>query len=129
MDTEIRKRLRWVQLYEELGNAGIVCLKCGISRPTLRKWWKRYHEHRMAGLQEESRRPKTSPNRKVLPGHEQLIADLRKRKLGHRRIQSELARLHELFFSTATIHKTLDRLNKPYLNRKRAFRKVITVDK
>jgi hypothetical protein len=32
MDNEIRKRLRWVQLYEELGNAGTICLKCGISR-------------------------------------------------------------------------------------------------
>ena len=29
MDTEMRKRLRWVQLYEEIGNAGVACLKCG----------------------------------------------------------------------------------------------------
>ncbi|MGZ5802025.1 MAG: helix-turn-helix domain-containing protein, partial [Burkholderiaceae bacterium] len=50
MDTEIRKRLRWIQLYEELGNAGIVCLKCGISRPTLRKWWKRYQQQGIFGL-------------------------------------------------------------------------------
>lgn len=126
MDTEIRKRLRWVQLYEEIGNAGIVCLKCGISRPTLRKWWSRYQEHGVAGLQEESRRPRTSPNRKVFPEQEQLSADLRMRKLGHRRIQNELIRLHDLSYSTATIHKALERLKKPYLNRKRTFRKVVT---
>ena len=108
MDNEIRKRLRWVQLYEELGNAGVVCLKCGISRPTLRKWWKRYQERGLVGLQEKSRRPKTSPNQKIFPEHVQLIAELRKRKLGHRRIQNELARLHNLSFSTATIHKTLE---------------------
>ncbi len=83
MDDEIRKRLRWVQLYEKIGNAGVVCLRCGISRPTLRKWWQRYQEHGINGLQGESRHPKTSPNRKVEPVHEQLIADLRKRKLGN----------------------------------------------
>ena len=126
MDKDVRKRVRWVRLYEELGNAGVVCLKCGISRPTLRKWWKRYQESGLAGLQEESRRPKTSPNRKIFPEQEGLIADLRKRKLGHRRIQNELARLHNLSFSTATIHKALQRLNKPLLNTKRPFRKIVT---
>lgn len=123
MDDEIRKRLRWVQLYEENGNAGIVCLRCGISRPTLRKWWRRYQELGLEGLKEESRRPKTSPNRKVTPVHEQFIADLRKRRLGHRRIQNELGRLHDLTLSTSTIHKVLERLKKPHLNLKRAFRK------
>ena len=125
MDIDVRKRIRWVRLYEELGNAGVVCLKCGISRPTLRKWWKRYQESGLAGLQEESRRPKTSPNRKVFPEHEGLIAELRKRKLGHRRIQNELLRLHKISFSTATIHKALQRLNKPFLNTKRPFRKIV----
>jgi hypothetical protein len=51
---------------------------------------------RVSGLQKESRRPKTSPNRKIFPEHEGLIAELRKRKLGHRRIQNELLRLHKL---------------------------------
>jgi len=39
---------------------------------------------------------------------ENLIIDLRKeRKLGARRIQSELKRLHDISYSTATIHKVL----------------------
>lgn len=62
MDDEIRTHLKWVQLYEEIGNAGVVCLRCGISRPTLRKWWRRYQEHGLNGLQEQSRRPTTPPN-------------------------------------------------------------------
>jgi transposase InsO family protein len=123
MDDQIRMRLKWVQLYEELGNAGVVCLRCGISRPTLRKWWSRYQEKGIDGLQEESRRPKSSPAQKVQPVHEQLISDLRKRKLGHRRIQNELNRLHNISLSTATIHKVLERLNKQYLKHKRTFRK------
>jgi hypothetical protein len=29
-------RLGWVRLYEQVGHAGLVCRRCGISRPTLR---------------------------------------------------------------------------------------------
>lgn len=125
MDDQIRMRHKWVQLYEELGNAGIVCLRCGISRPTLRKWWTRYQEMGVDGLQEENRRPNSSPMQKVLPIHVQLISDLRQRKLGHRRIQNELKRLHDISFSTATIHEVLERLDKQYLKHKRTFRKHI----
>ena len=125
MNDEIRKRFRWIQLYEEIGKIGVVCLRYGISRPTLRKWWRRYQESGLPGLQELSRKPKTSPNRKVQPTHEQWIADLRKRKLGHRRIQNELQRLHELKLSTASIHKVLERLQMRPLNHKRAFRKQV----
>ncbi|MBV9386068.1 MAG: IS481 family transposase, partial [Chroococcidiopsidaceae cyanobacterium CP_BM_ER_R8_30] len=35
MNIEIKQRLRWIKLYEQTGNAGLVCLRCGISRPTL----------------------------------------------------------------------------------------------
>lgn len=65
MDADQRKRLKWVILFNELGNAGRVCLKCGISRPTLRKWLRRYEEHGEDGLKDQSRRPHTSPARKV----------------------------------------------------------------
>ena len=123
MDDQIRMRLKGVQLDEELGNAGIVCLRCGISRPTLRKWWTCYQAMGIDGLQEKSRRPNSSPLQKVLPIRVQLISDLRNRKLGHRRIQNELKRLHDISFSTATIHKVLERLEKQYLKHKRTFRK------
>ena len=59
-------RLGWIKLYEELGNAGVVCRRCGISRPTLRKWWRRYQAEGEKGLEARSRRPHSSPNRKVL---------------------------------------------------------------
>ena len=60
---DARTRLGWVRLYEEVGNAGVVCRRCGISRPTLRKWWRRYQAEGEAGLQDGSRRPHHSPNR------------------------------------------------------------------
>ncbi len=39
MDADMRKRLGWIRVYECNRNFGQTCLRCGISRPTLRKWW------------------------------------------------------------------------------------------
>src|SRR3954469_12759010 len=50
MDAEARTRLGWIRLYEQVGDAGLVCRRCGISRPTLRKWWRRYQAEGEAGL-------------------------------------------------------------------------------
>jgi transposase-like protein len=87
MNNPVRTRLKWIRLYEELGNSGVVCLRCGVSRPTLRKWWIRFQEKGIDGLQNESLRPKSSPMKKLFLAGEQLIYELKKRKLGHRRIQ------------------------------------------
>lgn len=38
MDAKVEMRLQWVQLYRKTGNASVTCRRCGISRPTLRKW-------------------------------------------------------------------------------------------
>ena len=76
MDRDISQRLKWVKLYEETGDAGLVCRRCRISRPTLRKWWRRYQELGLDGLQSLSRRPKSSPNAKVGEAEEKLILGL-----------------------------------------------------
>ena len=110
MNPEVKARLAWVELYQETQDAGLVCRRCGISRPTLRKWWKRYLESGLSGLESHSRRPHNSPNRKIGTKEEQIILLLRKtRNLGARRLQTELQRLHNLSFSLATIHKVLKR--------------------
>lgn len=110
MEKEVRQRLQWVKLYEESGNAGLVCRRCGITRPTLRKWWKRYQIQGIEGLKSQSRRPHNSPTAKIGPNLEKLIMELRgERNLGARRIQSELKRLHGVSLSVASIHKVLCR--------------------
>lgn len=110
MDRIIRMRLKWVKLYEDTQDAGFVCRRCGISRPTLRKWYRRYKELGIDGLNDQNRRPKHSPNLKITVQLENLVLDLRKnRKLGARRIQNELKRLHGVALSLATIHKVLKR--------------------
>ena len=107
---DVRTRLGWVKLYEQVGNAGRACRRCGISRPTLRKWWRRYQAEGEAGLEDRSRRPHRSPGRKVLAEQEALIRRLRReRKLGIKRLRNELIRRHGLRLALDTIHKVLVR--------------------
>src|SRR6185369_9650491 len=107
MEKKNKARLVWVELYQSTKDAGFVCRRCGISRPTLRKWVRRYEQHGIDGLQELSKRPKSSPNKKIDQPKEELIKQLRQRRLGTRRIQSELIRLHDLHLSRASLHKVL----------------------
>jgi len=112
MKREILQRLQWVQLYEKHRDAGFVCRRCGVSRPTLRKWWNRFQDAGVAGLESRSRRPHNSPATKVGPQEERLILKLRrKRNLGERRIQSELLRHNRISLALATIHKVLKQNN------------------
>ena len=125
MDREIARRLRWVKLFEKVGSAGVVCLKCGISRPTLRKWVRRFEEQGLEGLREQSRRPHSSPKRKVLVSLEELILKLRReRLLGARRLVSELKRQHGVSLSLRTVHKILQKHGIPELG-KRSIRQPV----
>ena len=65
MDRIIQMRFKWVKLYENIQDAGFVCRRCGISRPTLRKWYRRYKELGIEGLKDLSKRPNNSPNLKI----------------------------------------------------------------
>lgn len=127
MESNFRARLIWVKFYKKTGDAGLVCRCCGISRQALRKWYRRYLEQGVDGLQDRSRKPHNSPNIKITSQHEEIILDLRnKRKLGARRIQNELLRHHQLTFSLATIHKVLTRNNVGLikrLRRKKVFKR------
>lgn len=110
MDPEIKKRLGWIKLYKETEDAGFVCRRCGISRPTLRKWLKRYHENGLDGLKSQSRKPHNSPSRKIFEEQEKWILELRNgMNQGARRIQNELVRKHDCKLSLASIQKVLQR--------------------
>jgi transposase InsO family protein len=119
-----KARLGWVRLYEQTGNAALVCRRCGISAPTLRKWVRRYEAEGLDGLEDRSRRPKTSPQQRVFAKEEQLILGLRRtRHLGIKRLRNELLRLHGLKLALGTIHAVLvrhgeNRLRRPKLQRK-----------
>jgi transposase InsO family protein len=100
----------WVLMYLETRNAGLTCRRCGISRPTLRKWVRRYEEFGLDGLASQSRRPHHSPAQKVFEQQQRWILTLRQdRQLGVRRMQHELKRLYNCQLSIATIADVLQR--------------------
>ncbi len=123
MDGEIRKRLRWVELDEQFKNFSVVALKCGISRPTLRKWVRRYEKDGVAGLASQSRRAKNSPATRIGDRERDWILEFRKRRLGSRRIQNELGRAHSFEVSRTMIDKVLSRADARPLFRARLNRK------
>lgn len=126
MKSKVQLRLNWIKLYKQLNHAGKVCEHYGISRFTLRKWYKRYELLNEEGLHDLSSKPKNFPLQKRNDIEENLIIDLRKeRNLGARRIQSELKRLHNISFSTATIHKVLKKYAVAPLHLKRHYRKQV----
>ncbi|WP_265014684.1 helix-turn-helix domain-containing protein [Wolbachia endosymbiont (group B) of Camptogramma bilineatum] len=126
INSRVKLRLSWIKLYKELGHAGKVCQHYGILRFTLRKWYKRYEELGEKGLVDLSSKPKTSPLQKINESDEQLILHLRQtRKLGARRIQTELRRLYDLSLSLATIHKIFKKHDVSLLHVKRHYRKQV----
>ncbi|MDQ2805228.1 MAG: helix-turn-helix domain-containing protein, partial [Pseudomonadota bacterium] len=55
--------MTWINAYQGCRDAGAVCRRFGVSRPTLRKWLRRYDVE--AGLSARSCRPHRSPAAKV----------------------------------------------------------------
>jgi transposase-like protein len=119
-----KTRLVSIRLYEETGDAGLVCRPCGISRPTLRKWWRRCHALGQAGLVDQSRAPLRPAECKVDVEMETLIRDLRRsRSLGVKRLRNELIRQHGLALSLGAIHRVLVRHRVQHIERARRRRK------
>lgn len=87
-----------MELFLKLKNCSVVCLWCGISRPTLRKWVRQFQENGLDGLRTESKRPKSSPPAKLADKQREWIRELRTCGLGSRRIQNELKRIHASTF-------------------------------
>lgn len=112
MEDKVLERLKWILLYEDIKNAGNVCFKFGISRPTFRKWLRRYQNEGIFGLNDQSRLPKTIRNIKVGEYEEsKILAIRRKLKFGARRIQRELMENEGFHLSLSTIHKVLKKNN------------------
>jgi transposase InsO family protein len=124
MEPKVKMRLGWVQMYQRTQNAGLVCRRCGICRPTLRKWGRRYEQLGLEGLVDQSRRPKTCQPNKVWATQVEWILELRRtRKLGARRLPNELQRLYGLSLSTRTIDKVLKQAQVKPLRKTRRIRK------
>jgi transposase len=56
MDEEIKCRLTWIRMYEQINNVVLVCRRCDVSLPSLRLWLRRYAEQGEAELGTQSGR-------------------------------------------------------------------------
>jgi DNA-binding GntR family transcriptional regulator/transposase len=116
-DVDRVQRLAWIRHYEATGSAGAVCTSFGISRPTFRKWLRRFQAQGPQGLDEPSRKPVSSPNRKVFAREEGLILSLRREgRLGVHKIRAALRDVG-IDLSSDTILKVLRRADEPPLRR------------
>jgi DNA-binding GntR family transcriptional regulator/transposase len=105
-----------MDMLRSTGSAAQVCAAFAISRPTLRKWRQRFEALGPAGLDEPSRAPAHSPNRKVFAAEESVILELRRtRKLGVHRLRGVLRERHGIDLSADTILKVLRRAGEPPL--------------
>ena len=86
-----------------------LCREFEISRPTGYLWLKRYEEQGIAGLQEESRRPRYIP-RRTSPGIEQRVVELRKRwpDWGARKLRRVLEE-EGIELPASTVHRIVQR--------------------
>lgn len=124
MTSEIKKLHLWVNLYKETMDAGLVCSKCCISRPALRKWVRRYEQFGEDGLTNLSRRPHKSPKRIITDKMMNWIIQLRREEnLEARRIQNELKWLFLCKLSLTRIHKILQSHEVLPLHKTQQFRK------
>ena len=120
MDGDARRRMTWVNMYQETGVAGLTCRRCGISRPTLLKWVRAYEDCGEDGLQSKRSRPLRSPMQKINDETRATILRLRREKnIGARRIQIEMGLSQEHWISRRIIQHTLDRAKVKPLKRLR----------
>ena len=89
----------------------------------VKKMVRRFQKAGKDGLVELSRRPHHSPNRKALDKEIAWISQLRKQRLGSRRIQNELLRNYAFSISRPTLCKVLRQLNVEPLKKSRILRK------
>lgn len=75
--TVVSQRAEFVALAQQAGaNVRGLCRRFGISPPTAYKWLRRYQQAGVAGLQDQSRRPRRTP-RRTLPDVEAVVVRLR----------------------------------------------------
>lgn len=108
---EIRTRFNLIHEKEWTGDTvSNICKRYGTSRKTYYKWNNRYKQKGIEGLLDNSKRPHSTPYRKVTSEIEETILDLRlTKRFGCSRIKFRLRKVVGISLSTRTIYKILKR--------------------
>jgi len=68
-ERKIKAHEKWVKTYVELGSITKAALRCGVSRPTLYRWVKRYEEKPQIKLMIINNASKKIPRNKIIINH------------------------------------------------------------
>lgn len=106
----MNQRIEFVLRAMKTDNFRALCKEFGISAKTGYKWQERFLEHGLSGMEEESRRPKSSPNGLG----EGIVCDIIRLKQKHsswgpRKIRAVYARVHSETPSESSFKRVLER--------------------
>ena len=102
---------RWLLVQRVMSGRPVahVAAELGVSRATGYKWWHRWRTEGIAGLENRSSRPTSSPSRTPKHVEQQVLALRRERRLGPARIAGILG------LRPSTVHRILTRYAMPRL--------------
>ena len=108
--TDATSRQAWIRLYEETGSVAETCRRLGVSRPTLRKWLRRFRAEGEKGLLERSHAPLVPRRRNLSTEMESLVLAVRQeRQVGIRCLQATLRTDHGVELGVGVIRDVLRR--------------------
>ncbi len=110
--TRIEARLRLVTTYHETSSIRETARRWRTSRQVVRKWISRYEAEGLSGLEDRSRRPRTSPRQTPPQIEEQVLEAWEKTRYGRHRLALYL-RAHGLSLSPHTIRHIFRRRRPP----------------
>ena len=117
LSKEAQKKLRWMDYYAKTNNGALTSRYFGISESCFWKWEKRFDQHGIRGLEEQSRKPKNIRKPETSPDIIVRIQQLRKLypNYGKKKIH---ALLNEPI-SESSIGRIIKRYNMFYRKRKK----------
>lgn len=104
------ERLKMVKQMEKTQIAAVVAKRFGVTYPVVLKWYRRFKENGIDGLDDRSRSPRTFPHRKVFGREEEWVKEIHSEGLDSIEIRNELLRRYDFSITGGGLIRVLERL-------------------
>lgn len=104
------ERLKMVGQMEKTQIATVVAGQFGVTYPVVLKWYRRFKENGIEGLDDQSRSARTFPHQKVFAREEEWIREIHSEGLDSIEIQNELLRRYNFSITEGGLIRVLSRL-------------------
>lgn len=106
---EAKKRLKWIQHYQDTKNISKTCRYFGISRTTFYKWFERYKKDGLEGLLDRPKTPKNTRKPTIRNQYREQIIKVRKQNptWSKEKISAYLQEEKNIKVSPSTVYKVL----------------------